>query len=229
MVRASSRWAGGVVFLAALAALLQTPSVSFLPACSARSASIGGRGQRTVSQRALGTDADLENMRKRELIELLSSRNVDAAGLTKPELIRRLRDMGSSDIDHQAATAPPSMSQREVAEIAMDEWQNATTVGFDCKAGRHAGDGVEFDIIGPSGHVDHKVRFSLSWPPVCSCPDAQSLGSQQRCKHVCMILVKCGVPYASVSDGGWKPSEMEVKSIVQHMKGKWSPIPLQDS
>ena len=175
--------------------------------------------------------ADLENMRKRELIELLTSYNVDAAGLTKPELVRRIRELGTSSETSspisQAVT--PSMSQREVAEIAMDDWQNATTVGFDCKSGRHIGHGVEFDIIGPSGQVEHRVRFSEDWPPVCTCADARAWGSQLRCKHVCMILVKCGVPYAAVADGDWKPGEMEIKSIVNHMKGKWTPIPLQDA
>eukprot|EP00439_Symbiodinium_sp_Y106_P055704 s632_g7.t1 len=167
---------------------------------------------------------DLENLRKRELIEMLTSRNVDAAGLTKPELLQRLMDL-----DGRSTSVKPSMSQRQVAEIAMDDWQNATTVGFDCKSGRHTADGVEFDIIGPTGVVEHTARFSASWPPTCTCPDARQWGSQLRCKHVCMILVKCGVPYAAVADDDWKPGEMEIQSIVQHMKGQWSPIPLEDA
>ncbi|CAE7714827.1 MIB2 [Symbiodinium sp. CCMP2456] len=165
---------------------------------------------------------DLGNLRKRELIEMLTSQNVDAAGLTKPELLQRLMDL-----DGRSTTVKPSMSQRQVAEIAMDDWQNATTVGFDCKSGRHTADGVEFDIIGPTGMIEHTTRFSTSWPPTCTCPDARQWGSQLRCKHVCMILVKCGVPYAAVADDDWKPGEMEIQSIIHHMKGQWSPIPLQ--
>jgi len=130
--------------------------------------------------------------------------------------------------DSPHGTAAPEVSQRQVAETSMDDWQNATTFGFDCKRGHLADDGVIFDIVGSSGNVLHKVYFTEAWPPTCTCDDAQRWGSQQRCKHVCMLLVKCGVPYAAVSDSGWEPGEMEVRSIVQHMQGKWSPIPLTD-
>lgn len=130
--------------------------------------------------------------------------------------------------DPPQGTAVPKVSQREVAETAMDDWQNSTTFGFDCKRGHLVDDGVIFDVVGSSGNVLHKVYFSEKWPPTCTCDDAQQWGSQQRCKHVCMILVKCGVPYAAVSDSGYNPDEMEVRSIVQHMRGRWSPIPLTD-
>ena len=41
-----------------------------------------------------------------------------------------------------------------------------------------------------------------------------------------MILVKCGVPYASVADAQWSPAAAEVSSIVDHQLGPWTPIPL---
>ena len=179
-------------------------------------------GPRVCLRAVTADEADLEKMLKRELIQLVTSYGVDASGLTKPELVQRARDLARP-------RATPAVTQRQVAEIAMDEWQNATTVGFDCKSGRHTENGVEFDIIGPDGNVQHRVHFSEDWPPTCTCADAQQWGDQQRCKHVCMILVKCGVPYAAVADGNWSPGEMEIKSIVYHMKGKFSPIPLQDA
>mmetsp|Transcript_13968 Transcript_13968/g.26077 ORF Transcript_13968/g.26077 Transcript_13968/m.26077 type:complete len:234 (-) Transcript_13968:33-734(-) len=192
-----------------------------------------GCGRRLRSRytlEAVGAEvADLTKLQKRELLELLRSYNVEAGGMTKSAVIEKIRAFQASQPDAPPSGPPPDVSQREVAEIAMDDWQNATTVGFDCKTGRHADDGVEFDIIGPGGQVEHRARFSLSWPPTCTCPEAQEWGSRQRCKHVCMILVKCGVPYAAVSDSNWDPDEMEVKSIVEHMKGKWSPIPLEGS
>ncbi|OLP96876.1 Ribosomal large subunit pseudouridine synthase D [Symbiodinium microadriaticum] len=207
--------------LAVLASPLALAALAFLRLPYEHPLGSGARARlRIPPLRAL--QGDLGNLRKRELIEMLTSQNVDAAGLTKPELLQRLLDL-----DGRSTTVKPSMSQRQVAEIAMDDWQNATTVGFDCKSGRHTADGVEFDIIGPTGMVEHTTRFSTSWPPTCTCPDARQWGSQLRCKHVCMILVKCGVPYAAVADDDWKPGEMEIQSIVHHMKGQWSPIPLQ--
>ena len=45
----------------------------------------------------------------------------------------------------------------------------------------------------------------------------------------CMILVKCGVPYACVADAKWSPEDAEVRSIVDHQLGPWTPIPLAPS
>lgn len=142
-----------------------------------------------VSRQAHGNanDAELANLRKRELLEILTGYDVATDGLTKLQLIEAINAV--------RATAPRSVdfvdaeelqiSQRSIAEIAMEDWQNATTVGFDCKAGRRAEDGVDFDIIGPDGRLQHTVSFRHTWPPTCSCAAAQSWGSQKRCKHVC--------------------------------------------
>eukprot|EP00435_Cladocopium_sp_Y103_P030687 s1334_g7.t1 len=165
-----------------------------------------------LSRPALNNDAELElvNLRKRELLEILKGYDVATDGLTKLQLIEAINGLRAAP--HPVDAVDPEelqMSQRRVAEIAMEEWQNATTVGFDCKAGRRAEDGVDFDIIGPDGKLQHTVSFRHTWPPTCTCAAAQSWGSQKRCKHVCMILVKCGVPYASVADANWSPDAAE--------------------
>lgn len=143
-----------------------------------------------------GNDAGLElaNLRKRELLEILKGYDVASDGLTKLQLIEAInaaRDARATDAAQKRpqvdlVTAEElQMSQRRIAEIAMEDWQNATTVGFDCKAGRRAEDGVDFDIIGPDGKLQHTVSFRHTWPPTCTCAAAQSWGSQKRCKHVC--------------------------------------------
>lgn len=171
-------------------------------------------------------------------MDLLAETGVDPAGLTKPELIRRIQDLEVKPQVEPDEVQPdevkpdevePEVSQREVAEIAMDDWQNASTIGFDCKSGRRVDDGADFYIVGPNGEVQNTVSFRRSWPPTCTCTEGQRWGSRMRCKHACMILVKCGVPYAAVADSDWNPDELEVRSIVDHLLGRWSPIPLSEA
>ena len=189
----------------------------------------GGQSTRhaagTASRRAssVPTTENLSELRKRELLNILKDYNVEGSGLTKQELIQKIQELRCEE------PISISISQREIAEIAMEDWQNATTVGFDCRAGHRSTDGVDFDIVGPTGH--YTVSFQRqSWPPRCTCANAQQWGRQRRCKHVCMILVKCGVPYAAVANSKWQPDQAEVESIVEHMLGPWTPIPLsQDS
>ena len=153
---------------------------------------------------------ELMKLQKRELLRMLRENGLEAEGLSKRQLIERLSRLHSD-----------TMSQRAVAEMAMEEWQKAT--GFDCRNGTRRADGVDFQITGPNG-VQQTVSFRYEWPPSCTCGEC----SQRRCKHVCMILVKCGVPYAAVADRNWCPEEDEVKSIVDHMLGPFAPIPLSD-
>lgn len=160
---------------------------------------------------------ELMKLQKRELLQMLRENGLEAKGLSKQELIERL-----SGVDSE-------VSQRSVAEMAMEDWQNATTVGFDCKSGTRVADGVDFQIIGPDGEARHTVSFRYQWPPRCTCAEAGRWGSQRRCKHVCMILVKCGVPYAAVADSKWWPDDDEVRSTVDHMLGPFTPIPLSES
>eukprot|EP00440_Ansanella_granifera_P037907 gb/GFBE01041124.1/.p1 GENE.gb/GFBE01041124.1/~~gb/GFBE01041124.1/.p1 ORF type:complete len:248 (+),score=37.01 gb/GFBE01041124.1/:1-744(+) len=202
--------------------------------CAASSFTAGAPGLSRRRARALhvargGVPAgvDLRTLRKRELIELLGQYGEDAGGMGKMDLLARLSAL-QEEPSHAEISTADLPDQREVAETAMDDWQNATTFGFDCKRAHLVDNGIKFDIVGPSGSVDHTVHFSPAWPPSCTCADAQRWGSQRRCKHVCMLLVKCGVPYAAVSDSSWKPEEMEVRSIVEHMRGRWSPIPVTD-
>lgn len=171
---------------------------------------------------------NLFNLRKRELLEILKDYEVECDGLTKRDLIQRIHDLreGGTRANPRADDVETMVPQQEVAKIAMDDWQNAKTDGFDCRFGRRADDGVDFDIIGPDGTVQHTVGFRHLWPPSCTCADARRWGSQRRCKRVCMILVKCSLPYAAVASSNWEPSEAEVKGILQHMLGRWTPIPL---
>ena len=139
----------------------------------------------TVRRTALSSENELVSLRKRELLEILQSYDVPTTGLTKQELIEAIHRYraGSKPVEKSEEL---EMSQREIAELAMDDWQNASTVGFDCKSGRRAEDGVDFDIIGPDGHLQHTVSFRHSWPPKCTCAPARSWGETKRCKHVCL-------------------------------------------
>ena len=194
------------------------------------------RPARCVSNSAKGLSSEeLVNLRKRELLEILRGYEISTDGMTKQEVIDAIQKLQKESEKPQSTLETSEMmpdmdiTQRGVAEIAMDEWQKASTVGFDCKSGCRAEDGVDLDILGPDGQVQHIVSFRHAWPPSCTCDDAQRWGSQRRCKHVCMILVKCGVPYAAVADSNWKPDKLEVNSIVDHMLGPWTPIPLATS
>eukprot|EP00434_Breviolum_minutum_P003247 symbB.v1.2.002858.t1/scaffold130.1/size334612/9 len=181
------------------------------------SSGFAARRPRCVSNSAKGSGPEeLVNLRKRELLEIVRGYEISTDGMTKQELIDAIHKLQKESEKPQSTETSeivmpdPGITQRGVAEIAMEEWQKASTVGFDCKSGRRVEDGVDLDILGPDGQVQHTVSFRHTWPPSCTCDDAQRWGSQRRCKHVCMILVKCGVPYAAVADSNWKPDELEV-------------------
>lgn len=113
--------------------------------------------------------------------------------------------------------------QRACAE-ASQLWD---TEPLECNSGvnRESEGSVVYDVRETTTGHSYKVRFSKEWPPTCTC-DGYKSKPQLRCKHMCYLLVKCGVPYAAVSSSSWDPTKQEVFGIFDHMKGRWSPIQL---
>eukprot|EP00929_Paragymnodinium_shiwhaense_P031956 TRINITY_DN17798_c0_g1_i1.p1 TRINITY_DN17798_c0_g1~~TRINITY_DN17798_c0_g1_i1.p1 ORF type:complete len:286 (+),score=26.14 TRINITY_DN17798_c0_g1_i1:170-1027(+) len=216
----------------------------------------GVRTTATVARAAKEEEEEVElrRLKKRELVDMLKSLGAPADGLSKNDLIARILEvqLASSDASQSqqpnqksqpAAVTPdtastaqparassaahaypaePKAAQRTIAERSQLD-------GLAVSSGKLLPEGTaQIPVLEPSGGAE-TLSFQSQWPPTCTCSETQQFSeshSGMRCRHICYVLVKCGVPYAAVADASWQPQAREAECILKGITGRWSPIAL---
>jgi len=175
---------------------------------------------------------------KSQMLEILSSHGETGEGLMKREIMARVLLLQSKtpdlptgkvqDYDDTETAAASSLTNLSPESQRAEAYASQMEGPFECIGGRSQQGIAVYNIQGPAGDV-HEVRVRRTWPPRCSCADSMRWLHRQRCRHVCFILIKCGVPYAAVADGSWKPDSRYARSIFESMLGPWTPVSLDST
>jgi len=177
-------------------------------------------------------EGNLMELTKKQLLEILNSYGETGEDLTKREVLSRIllhqcsKVQATGDGKRDAAS---SLSRISAESQRVEAYASQMEGPFECTGGHLQQGTAVYGIHGPAAGDVYEVRVRRSWPPRCSCADSMRWLHKQRCRHVCFILIKCGVPYASVADGSWKPDSRYAKSIFESMLGPWTPVPLDST